>query len=167
MVCCSEFPPVTQWVWQGGLRKPDGWSGKPDDCSRSMREMPRDMRVMPRSKREMSRSMREMPRRVKDARRMACSIVHRYYYCNHDMWPQINCKLWKNLCLSDADMLRASDNILFIHTIERAYLCWCNIHKNITQHVMCCHVCSCICMNWKLCRENSSLKNLENIKFST
>ncbi len=26
MVCCSKVPVVTQ-VWQGGLRKPDGWSG--------------------------------------------------------------------------------------------------------------------------------------------
>ncbi len=46
--------------------------GKPDNCSRSMREMPR--------------SMREIPRRVKDAPKMAdgCSVVHPYYYCNHD-----------------------------------------------------------------------------------
>ncbi len=26
-VCCSEFPAVTELVWQGGLRRPDGWSG--------------------------------------------------------------------------------------------------------------------------------------------
>ncbi len=43
MVHCSEFPAVTQSVWQGGLRKPDGWSRKPDDCSRSMRKMPRSL----------------------------------------------------------------------------------------------------------------------------
>ncbi len=32
------------------------------------------------------RSMGEMPRRVKHARRMVdgCSVVHPYYYCNHD-----------------------------------------------------------------------------------
>ncbi len=39
--------------------------------------------------------MREMPRRVNDAWRMSdsCSVVHPYYYCNHDTWPQINCNL--------------------------------------------------------------------------
>ncbi len=83
-VCCSKFPAVTQHVWKGGLRKSDGWSGKPDGWSRSMREMPRGMREIP-------MSMREMARRVKDARRMAdgCSVVHPYYYRNHDTWPQI------------------------------------------------------------------------------
>ncbi len=36
-----------------------------------------------------------MPRRVKDARRMAdsCSVVHPYYYRNHDTWLQIYGKL--------------------------------------------------------------------------
>ncbi len=87
-VCCCEFPAITQWVWQGGLRKPD-------DCSRSMREMPRGTRKMPTSMREMPRSMKEMPMRVKDARRMAdgCSVVHPYYYNNHDTWLQIYFKL--------------------------------------------------------------------------
>ncbi len=39
----------------------------------------------------------ECIKRVKDARRMAdgCSIVHSYYYHNHDMWPQIYSKLWR------------------------------------------------------------------------
>ncbi len=49
--------------------------------------MPRGMREMPRIMREMPASMRKMPRRVKDVQRMAdgCSVVHPYYYCNHDM----------------------------------------------------------------------------------
>ncbi len=90
MVCCSEFPVVTQLVWKGGLRKSNVSSGKPDYCSRSTREMPRGMKDMP-------RSMRKMQRRVKDARIMAdgCSVLHPYYYHNHDMWPQIYGKVYR------------------------------------------------------------------------
>ncbi len=61
---------VIYGIWQGGLCKPDGWSGKPDDCSRSMREMPRRMQNLSRG-----------------------SVVHPYYYHNHNIWPQIYGKL--------------------------------------------------------------------------
>ncbi len=77
-ICCSKFPIVRQWVRPGGLCKSFSVWGKADDCSRSTRKMSRSTQNLLRGSQMLDGG---------------CSVVHPYYYCNHNMWPQIYSKL--------------------------------------------------------------------------
>ncbi len=94
MVCCSEYPTATQWVGQGGLRKPDRWSGIVQGAwGRCQGAWERCQGTRGTAKEGLPWGRYQGGSRMLEGWQV-CSVVHPYYYCDHNTWPQIYGKLW-------------------------------------------------------------------------